>query len=89
MPPFLDLVFHENFEEHQALAGRRVVTREEVLEVWDGRRQLVPNRKSRSGQYLMVGYTNAGRAVTVALFELRPAGTWLAHTAWDTKPSDR
>jgi len=89
VPSFDELVFHENFEEHQAQAGRPVVTREEALEAWDGRRRMVPNRRSQRGQYLMVGYTSASRAVTVLLFEIRPLGWWLGYTAWDTKASDR
>lgn len=89
MPAFDELVFHDNFEEHQAHAGRRVVTRVEALEAWDGRRRMIPNRKRQTGQYLLLGYTAAGRPITVVLLEARARGIWRAYTAWDTKPTDR
>ena len=89
MPRFEELEFHENFEDHQAAAGRRVVTESEAIEVWDGQRLMVPNRSSGRGRYLMAGLTSARRPVTVVLLEGATDGAWVAYTAWDTKHTDR
>lgn len=89
MPVFDELIFHETFEEHQSAADRAVVSRLEALEAWDGDRTLVRNKRRQRGQYLLLGYTLAGRGITVVLLETRTVGTWLAYTAWDTKISDR
>lgn len=84
MPDFDVLTFHPRFEEHQAEAGRRVVTEEEALEAWYGRRQVVRNKKSATGTYLMLGRTDAGRSVTVVLVGTSAPGVWQGYTAWDT-----
>ena len=89
MPRFDELVFHEHFEDHQAAAKRPVVSERETLEAWDGRRRMVANRRTGRGQYLMVGLTDANRAVTVVLVEAATEGEWVAYTAWDTKHTDR
>jgi hypothetical protein len=34
VPHFDWLAFHPNFEDHQAEAGRRIVTRDEVEDAW-------------------------------------------------------
>lgn len=66
MPRFDFLLFHDRFEDHQAEAGRRIVTAFEVDEIWYGTRRFVRNVK-RSGSYLMTGSTLAGRPVTVVI----------------------
>lgn len=88
MPHFDWLAFHPNFEDHQAEAGRPVVTCEEADEAWWDNREIVPNRKAQRGKYLMVGLTLRGRGITVILFGTDLDDTWLAYTAWDTKKSD-
>src|SRR5690348_8210647 len=87
-PPFDEITFHARFEDHQAEAGRRVVTRLEAEDAWYGRRRIVPNRKSRRGPYLMIGTTSAARGITVVLLPTRDLGVWQGYTAWDTKVSD-
>lgn len=89
MPTFDDLICDNAFEPHQAIAGRRVVTCDEAMEAWYGARRIVPNRRRRRGPFLMLGRTLAGRDVTVVLLPSADAGTWVAYTAWDTKPTDR
>jgi len=56
VPRFDYLLFHDRFEDHQAEAGRRIVTAFEVDEIWYGTRRFVRNVK-RSGSYLMTGST--------------------------------
>ena len=89
VPRFDVLVFHPRFEDHQAEAGRRVVTTEEALAAWQGPRTIVRNRRRRKGSYLMIGSTGAGRDITVVLLATAEPSTWLAYTAWDTKLSDQ
>lgn len=88
MPRFDFILFHERFEDHQAEADRRIVSESEVDEIWYGNRQFVRNLR-RSGSYLMVGATSAGRAVTVVVLSTNDPESWLAYTAWDTKHSDQ
>ncbi len=88
MPTFHDLVFHPDFEAHQAAAGRRVVTLNEADEAWYGERTFVRNRRRRAAQYLMLGRTSGGRDITVVVLGTAIPGTWVAYTAWDTKPGD-
>lgn len=85
MAEFSELEFHPDFEDHQAAAGRRVVTESEAEEAWYGVRAFVPNRRTRSGApYLMIGATAGGRRITVVLLRTRRRGVWRAYTAWDT-----
>jgi hypothetical protein len=81
-------VFHPNFEDHQAEAGRRIVSCEEAEEAWWGVRRIVQNRKGQKAAYLMLGTTSEPRDITVVLFGTDLDDTWLAYTAWDTKESD-
>jgi len=85
---FDDLVFHPDFEGHQSAAGRRVVTVVEADQAWYGQRTFVRNRRRRAGRYLMIGRTDRGRNITVVVLGTANPGTWVAYTAWDTKPGD-
>lgn len=84
MPIFDTLVFHPTFEDHQAKAGRRVVTEAEAEQAWYGTREFVRNKKSGRGPYLMVGITGGGRDITVVLLTTRIPTVWCGYTAWDT-----
>jgi len=84
VPRFDWIEFHGRFEEHQAEAGRRIVSRAEAEEAWYGRRQFVRNRRHATGPYLLIGRTAAGRRITVVLVRTDEPETWLAYTAWDT-----
>jgi hypothetical protein len=88
MPTFDDLVFHPSFEAHQFAAGRRLVTIEEADDAWYGERTFVRNRRRRAATYLMLGRTAGGREVTIVVLGTAARGTWVAYTAWDTKPGD-
>ena len=74
-------VFHENFEDHQAASGRRVVSEDEVDEVWWGTRRFTRNHR-RPGTFLMEGLTTAGRPITVVVLATSDPLTWLIYTAW-------
>lgn len=75
---------HPNFEDHQAGEDRRVVTFEDVEDVWYeefAERFFVPNRK-RQGSYLMYGLTRGRRPITVVILPTGDPTTWLVYTAW-------
>lgn len=82
MPKFDFLMFHENFEDHQAAAGRRVVTEELAEQAWYGQRAFVPNKRSGKGPFLMIGNTDGGHEITVVILATADEDTWQAYTAW-------
>ena len=82
MPNFDELVFHLDFESHQAGRDRRIVSEPEAEEAWYGERKIVRNRKRRAAQYLVIGKTDAGVPVTIAIQRTNEPGVWLAYTAW-------
>lgn len=81
VPRFDFLDFHPRFEQHQADAGRRVITQEEVEQIWYGERQFVRNKR-RKGSYLLRGLTAAGRPITVVVRSMHDPEWWEAYTAW-------
>ncbi len=87
MPTFLEQVIADEFEDHQARAGRPVVTVREAQQVWEN--GFLPRRNSRGSSVtrLLIGHTNAGRRITLVSRHLGD-GTWFTYTAWDTKESD-
>ena len=87
MPRFDDLVPSDEFEAHQAAAGRRVVTGREALQVWDNGFTARRNPHGEPDTRMLIGDTDGGRRVTIIVRQMAP-GQWYAFTAWDAKPSD-
>lgn len=87
VPTYAQQVISDEFEEHQATAGRRIVTAREAQEMWDN--GFLPRRNTRGAPdtRLLIGRTNAGRRVTLVSRHLGD-GTWFTYTAWDTKEAD-
>jgi hypothetical protein len=87
VPRYLRLLLSEDFEEHQARAGRPIVTYREAMQVWDN--GFLPRRSRRgdANRRFLIGETDGGRKVTIVARHLGE-GDWMAWTAWDTKPSD-
>jgi hypothetical protein len=87
VPSFDQQVIGDEFEEHQAQAGRRIVTAREAQQVWDN--GFLPRRNVRGDPdtRLLIGQTDGGRRVTLVSRHLGD-GDWLTYTAWDTKESD-
>lgn len=84
LPDFDDLHCHDTFEAHQANAGRRVVSCDEAIAAWYGRRLIIRNRKGGIAPYLFLGRTLSGRRITVVILPTDDPQSWLAYTAWDT-----
>lgn len=87
VPEFAEQQFAEEFEGHQAAAGRPVVTTREAQQVWDN--GFLPRRNVRGNPdtRLLIGETDGGRRVTL-VSRSQGRGHWHTYTAWDTKPSD-
>ncbi len=77
----------DEFEDHQARTGRRIVMAREAQQVWDN--GFLPRRNSRGAPdtRLLIGQTDGGRRVTLVSRHVGN-GTWLTYTAWDTKEAD-
>lgn len=87
MPRYVEQLIADDFEAHQAQAGRRIVTVREAQEVWDGGFLPRHNVRGDANTRLLIGRTDAGRRVTMVARHLGDGG-WLTFTAWDTKASD-
>jgi hypothetical protein len=87
VPRFDDLEISDDFEAHQAAAGRPVITDAEALQVWDKGFTVRRNPHGHLDTRLLIGLTDGGRQVTLVAREIRP-GLWFTYTAWKTKPSD-
>ena len=87
MPKYAEQVIADEFEDHQARAGRPIVTAREALEVWDN--GFMPRRNVRGSENsrLLIGRTDGGRRVTLVSRHLGD-GTWFTYTAWETKEAD-
>ena len=87
MPNFSEQVIADEFEDHQADAGRAVVTANEAQQVWDN--GFLPRRNARGDPdtRLLIGSTDGGRRVTLVSRHLGD-GNWFTYPAWDTKESD-
>lgn len=87
MPTYIEQVIADDFEDHQARAGRSIVTAREAQQVWDG--GFLPRRNVRGAAdtRLLIGRTAGGRHVTLISRHLGE-GLWLTYNAWDTKEAD-
>jgi hypothetical protein len=87
VPNFGEQAIADSFEEHQAHAGRPIVTAGEAQQVWDN--GFLPRRNVRGDPdtRLLIGNTDGGRRVTLVSRHLGD-GNWFTYTAWDTKEAD-
>ena len=61
----------------------------EVDELFQSRPQWAPNKKHRAGDYKMIGYTDAGRAITVIVSFNEVRASLRPITGWDCTPGDK
>ena len=87
MPPYREQVIADDFEDHQARAGRPIVSAPEAQQVWDN--GFLPRRNVRgtSDTRLLIGRTDGGCRVTLVSRHLG-RGSWLTYNGWDTKEAD-
>lgn len=72
----------------EELARHQIVVRE-VYEVWANGPEWVRNKRGKSGDHKMVGYTEAGRALAIVVRYHPDRRLNRAITGWDAAPGER
>lgn len=87
VPTYIEQVIADDFEDHQAQAGRPIVTAREADQVWNGGFESRRNVRGAADTRFLIGRTAGGRQVTLVSRHLGD-GLWLTYNAWDTKGAD-
>lgn len=87
MSAYTEQVISDDFEVHQARAGRPIVTAREAEQVWNGGFLSRRNVRGAANTRFLIGRTTGGRRVTLVSRHLGD-GLWLTYNAWDTKEAD-
>lgn len=80
-----DLDFDDENEAHLA---QHSITRIEVAEVFEDQPVFVPNKKGLAATWLMLGDTDAGRALTVAVVVIETFRRLRPITGWTSTPGE-
>lgn len=75
----------EENEEHLARHG---VTPEEVEQVFLGQRAFARNKTNRRGEWMMIGWTTGGRALSIIVNVRDKTATLRVITGYDAPPPD-
>lgn len=86
MLDILDLEFDEANESKLAKHG---ITVREAIQVLDDKFKAFRNRKSRAGEYLLVGRTHGGRLLTMPIVSTSVEGRWRPVTGWDSSNAEK
>ena len=84
-PRFESFIFDDENEEkitYHGLSARR------VIQVLDNIHLVIPNRKRRKGQYLIIGRDNGGKCIVVPVESTRVPELWRPITAWQCKKGE-
>jgi hypothetical protein len=76
-----------NERNERKLAGRHI-SPSEVHEVFQSDPEWAPNKRNRAGDWKMVGYTDAGRAITVIIRWHEARAVLEPITGWETTPGE-
>jgi uncharacterized DUF497 family protein len=74
-------------EGNESELARHHITPSEVEQVFDNNPAWAANRRGRSGDWVMYGPTNGGRALTIIMLVKEPKIR--AVTGWDMSPGER
>lgn len=85
MPRVLGFFFDD--ENYQKFAAHQL-TDIEIEEVLENEHLIVPNRKGRSGLFLVIGRDNGGRCIAVPIEATPYPDVWRPITAWPCKASE-
>ena len=84
--PLIDtfLIDDENEEEfsHHGLSVNN------VFQILDNFYIILPNRKHRTGKYLIIGRDNGGNCISVPIEPTKTNGLWRPITAWFSKKGE-
>jgi hypothetical protein len=86
MPDVADFLFDHENEEEMAVHG---LTPRTVIQVLENKHIVVPNRRRRRAQYLIVGRDNGGASITVPIQPTGDPLVWRPVTAWPSKDHER
>jgi uncharacterized DUF497 family protein len=88
MKPWHAEVIEWNEGNESELADHRI-SPSEVEELFQSDPEWVPNKKHRSGDWKMVGYTAGGRAITVVVSFNEARASLRPITGWECTPGDK
>ena len=86
MPDVADFLFDHENEEEMAVHG---LTPRRVIQVLENKHIVVPNRRRRRAQYLIVGRDNGGTSITIPIQPTGDPLVWRPVTAWPSKDHER
>jgi hypothetical protein len=86
MPDVADFLFDHENEEEMAAHG---LTPRRVIQVLENKHIVVPNRRRRRAQYLIVGRDNGGASITIPIQPTGDPLVWRPVTAWPSKDHER
>jgi hypothetical protein len=86
MPDVADFLFDHENEEEMAVHG---LTPRRVMQVLENKHIVVPNRRRRRAQYLIVGRDNGGASLTIPIQATGDPLVWRPVTAWPSKDHER
>jgi uncharacterized DUF497 family protein len=75
-------------EDEAELRAHRI-SQSEVMQVYLGNHVWARDKKMAAGDYLMIGYTNGGRPLTIVIACEEVFATIRAITGWDCTPGER
>lgn len=84
-PEIADFLIDEENEEKFAAHG---VSALQVLQILENSHMVVPNRRGRSGIFLVVGRDNSGSCIAVPVEPTYVVDLWRPITAWRCKASE-
>jgi hypothetical protein len=85
-PDVADFLFDHENEEEMAVHG---LTPRRVIQVLENKHIVVPNRRRRRAQYLIVGRDNGGASITIPIQPTGDPLVWRPVTAWPSKDHER
>lgn len=71
-------------EDNEAHLARHAITATDVTQVWLNGPLYVPNKKGLTATWLMLGDTDGGRALTVAIITVEPLLLLRPITGWNS-----
>jgi hypothetical protein len=86
MPDVASFLFDDENEEEMAAHG---LTPRRVIQVLENNHIVVPNRRKRRAQYLVVGRDSGGACIIIPIEPTRDPLVWRPVTAWLSKDYER
>jgi hypothetical protein len=69
--------------------NRNKVSSQQVEQVLGNRFLVVPNRRARRAQFLVIGVDNGGACISIPIEPTTDPGVWRPVTAWPAKDHER